>query len=225
MKLSFIKLTAISAMFIALHASATTVPNTFTSGQPASAAAVNQNFQALATAIDSVNSNLSALSARVAKMESNSTLTINDFIGSYKLMMLDTGVGTAYVSVRQTLGTVVFSAVNNGNNIAYTATLTCSANSGEEVSPNSGYGKTTNGVTDVTPFNNKLISGCNGVLGTTLNWNFDQNSKTINLAGTNVVLSPVGGGLLIGRDISTETVGNDPVRTNTGMSLLILVRQ
>ena len=80
-------------------------------------------------------------------------------------------------------------------------------------------------MTDVSPFNIKLISGCNGVLGTTLNWTFDQNSKTINLAGTNVVLSPVGSGLLLGRDISTETVGSDPVRTNTGVSLLILVRQ
>lgn len=225
MKSFFIKATAAGAICIAMHASATTVPNTFTSGQPASASAVNQNFQALAAAIDSVNTNLTALSTRVAKFESNSTLTINDFIGTYKLMMLDTGVGTTYVSIRQTLGTVVFSAVNNGNNIAYTATLTCSSNSGEEVSPNSGYGKTTNGVTDVTPFNNKLISGCNGVLGTTLNWAFDPNNKAINLAGTNVVLSAVGSGLLLGRDISTETVGNNPVRTNTGLSLLILVRQ
>lgn len=215
----------VGLMGVAMNAGATTVPNTFSSGQVASASAVNQNFQALASAIDGVNSSLIGLSARVAKIESNSNLTINDLLGTYKLMMLNTGVGTTYVSVRQTLGRVVLAANNNSNNVSYTATLTCNSNSGEEISPNSAYGKTNNGTTDVVPFNSKLVSDCSGVLGATLNWSFDANTKTLSLAGTNVLLNPVGPGLLIGRDISTETGGSNPVTTNTGVSLMILVRQ
>jgi hypothetical protein len=60
-----------------------TVPNTFTSGTPAKASEVNANFQALATAINS-------LSDRVAKVEG--TITAADVIGTYQFENLQIGI-------------------------------------------------------------------------------------------------------------------------------------
>jgi len=82
-----------------------TVPNTFAAGQPARAADVNANFQALATAINS-------LAARVSKLE-GSNLTATDFVGTYTLNRLQTQLGggtAAYVATYVASATLTFAA-------------------------------------------------------------------------------------------------------------------
>lgn len=72
---------AIGMLFFAVTGivtAATTVPHTFTSGTAAKASEVNDNFAALATAID-------ALGARVDKLEG--TLTMSAVAGTYHLSL------------------------------------------------------------------------------------------------------------------------------------------
>jgi len=61
------------------------VPNTFTAGTPAKAADVNANFQALATAIDT-------LTARVDKLDGTTAVTMADLAGTYVINGLQTEV-------------------------------------------------------------------------------------------------------------------------------------
>lgn len=213
----------ILALGLQAHAGVS-VPNTFTSGQAASASAVNQNFTALATAIDGV-------SARLSKLENSQNVNIGDLLGTYNLMILQTGVSTGSVGVKQIVGTVVLSSVTKNNNVSYTATLNCGSRNEEYAMPNSNYGKTDNntGVTDYAGFNTSVNNSCSGVFPVSnLNWTFDTSSRKVNFTGTNVELMPVGPGLLIGRDFvagDTAASGTTPRMIELTNALLVLVRK
>jgi hypothetical protein len=189
------------------HAS-TTVPNTFSSGQPASASQVNANFTTLTTAIDN-------LASRLDKVEGSQHVTEFDIPGTYNLMMLDTQVGTAHVLASQTVATV---ELTSGNNV----TFTCATHREEEVTPNAMYGVTTNGVMDTAPFKTTTNSSCAGVLASSTTWSFNTSTKKVTLAGTNVELMPLGRGMLIGTEGLFEAT---PPTANFNSSLLILVRK
>ncbi len=206
-----ILVSATLALAAQAHA-ATVVPNTFNSGQAASASAVNANFAALATAIDGVI-------ARVEKLEGSQKITAFDIAGTYNMMVVNSGVGTSYVSQEQTTATVVLSP---GNNVAFT----CETHVQEEVAPNAMYGRPdTNGAIDGRPFLTTTNSSCAGVLSAPTTWSYDMGVRKVTFAGTNVELMPMGPGLLIGRAYNIATNGSNPVHTNLGSSLLILVRK
>jgi hypothetical protein len=84
-----------------------TVPHVFTPGTPARATEVNENFQALATAIN-------GLAARLSKLEGGPT-TDADVVGNYTLSILQVGNGEV--------------AVGNGDSeaISYDGTFTFAA--------------------------------------------------------------------------------------------------
>jgi hypothetical protein len=99
----------------------TTVPNTFTAGTRASAAAVNQNFASLAEAYDD-------LVARVAKLEGQ--ITAADIVGEYNISGLQHGlhggtpnaVGVESLTWGGTMtfaanGTLTWDSVGNRNGI------------------------------------------------------------------------------------------------------------
>lgn len=86
----------------------TTVPHIFTPGTPARATEVNQNFQALATAIDGV-------AARLAKFEGTAPVTDSDIVGTYHYSNLQigtvwTGTNATHVEAITYEGTFVFAA-------------------------------------------------------------------------------------------------------------------
>lgn len=123
MRKTFIALTLAA---IATAASAqVTVPNTFVAGAPAKAADVNANFQALATAINSLNT-------RVGKLEGG-TITSSDLVGSYSMNAIQTELGGAdinagginpgrYVSTYVAKGTISFAADGTGKVKGYVET-------------------------------------------------------------------------------------------------------
>lgn len=69
-----------------------TIPNKFTAGTPARAAQVNDNFSALASAVNTMNARLSAL---------ESAVTSADVIGTYDFngMRIQKGAETGFVSI------------------------------------------------------------------------------------------------------------------------------
>ena len=84
------------------------VPNTFVAGNPAKAAEVNANFQALVNAINSV-------SARVANLEGE--ITSSDLVGTYALHQFQTELGggsSERVEVYTGGGTVTLAADGTG---------------------------------------------------------------------------------------------------------------
>jgi len=97
-----------------------TVPNTFVAGAPAKAADVNANFQALATAINSLNT-------RVGKLEGG-PVTSSDLVGSYAINSLQTELGGAgvnpgkYVASYVAKGTISFAADGTGKFKGYVET-------------------------------------------------------------------------------------------------------
>ncbi|ALT77992.1 hypothetical protein [Paucibacter sp. KCTC 42545] len=118
MRKTFIALTLAA---IATAASAqVTVPNTFVAGAPAKAADVNANFQALATAINSLNT-------RVGKLEGG-PVTSSDLVGSYTINAIQTELGGAginpgkFVSTYVAKGTISFSADGTGKIKGYVET-------------------------------------------------------------------------------------------------------
>src|SRR4051812_7194615 len=101
----------------AAHAQ-TSVPHSFSSGQPARAAEVNANFQALATAINN-------LTARVDRLE-GAAVTAANVAGTYQLFGLQTGIAPSGSGLIETItytGTVTLAGGGT-----YTGSLTESAN-------------------------------------------------------------------------------------------------
>lgn len=90
-----------------------TVPNTFTAGAPAKAAEVNANFQALASAINT-------LTARVAKLDGQAVAA--DLVGTYAVNGIQTGLtpgtGGGHVSAVTYQGTITLAANGTGTNAA-----------------------------------------------------------------------------------------------------------
>lgn len=110
-------LLALSLVALSCGVSAqTSIPNTFAAGTPARAAEVNANFQALATAINT-------LTTRVAKLE-GSGLTAADIAGTYAVTGMQMGlipsVGTPGAGTNQGLL----------ESISYSGTLTLTAGGG-----------------------------------------------------------------------------------------------
>jgi hypothetical protein len=107
---------AIFALFVSLGASAqVTVPNTFSTGTAASAAAVNSNFTALVNAINATN-------ARVAKLEGTG-LVAADFAGTYTLSGLQTELNSNHIAHYHYAGMITL-------NSDLSATYTISGSSG-----------------------------------------------------------------------------------------------
>jgi hypothetical protein len=121
-----LSLTACSAVY-----AVTTVPFTFTQGTPAKAAEVNADFQALATAIDT-------LSARVDKLDGTTSVTMADLAGTYSVQAMYTELranitGSSYsnVSTQGTLtlavnGTTTFTGIDQIKTLAGGITVTTS---------------------------------------------------------------------------------------------------
>lgn len=81
-------------VFVESVSGATTVPNTFIAGTPAKAAAVNANFKALVTAINTLNTkvtsltnSVNSLNAKVSKLQGN--ITAADLAGTYSVIEID----------------------------------------------------------------------------------------------------------------------------------------
>jgi hypothetical protein len=105
--LSFLRLLVLCACGEAALAQ-TTVPHTFTSGTPARATEVNANFQALATAIDT-------LAARLDKLEGGPVTEADIVGGTYKASNLQIGIdhvaaGPAHIEAISYEGTITFAA-------------------------------------------------------------------------------------------------------------------
>jgi hypothetical protein len=115
----------IAAAGVAICASATAqvaVPNTFAAGTAAKAAEVNANFQALATAVNT-------LTTRVAKLEGQ--VTAADLAGTYALHQFQSelgGGGAQRVAVYTNNGTATVTLAANG-----TATTTSVTSQGHQL--------------------------------------------------------------------------------------------
>lgn len=81
-------------VFSATAVAATTVPFTFTAGTPATASEVNANFQALATAIDTLTTTNAALTTQIAKLDGTTPVTAADMAGTYKVQIYNTQIGS-----------------------------------------------------------------------------------------------------------------------------------
>ncbi|GCL64252.1 hypothetical protein [Pseudaquabacterium pictum] len=141
---------AVAAISLTLAGAASaqvTVPNTFVAGAPARAADVNANFQALATAINS-------LAARVAKTEGQ--LVAADLAGSYTLSRFQTEMGTGtnsgWVASYVSGGTLTLAA--NGS-----ATLSGMTESGSQVDFPSGTRRALNRTDAPASFSWSLSGG------------------------------------------------------------------
>jgi hypothetical protein len=90
---SFLAAALAASLFSASAMAQVAVPHTFAAGAPARAADVNANFQALATAINELNT-------RVSKLEG--TFTAADVAGTYTVYSIETQVrgGTGFAGVR-----------------------------------------------------------------------------------------------------------------------------
>ncbi|MDT7514375.1 hypothetical protein [Rhodoferax mekongensis] len=209
----------ILALGLQAHAGVS-VPNTFTSGQAASASAVNQNFTALATAIDSV-------SVRVSKLENSQNVNISDLLGTYNLMVIQTEVSTSNVALKQIVGSVVLSYARVNSSDVYSAAFSCTGRNEESVSPNASYG--TGDPVDITPFNTSVNNSCTGVFaGGVIDWRFDTSSRKVTFTGSNIELMPLGPGLLIGRDLVTYTssaTNSTPLTVGQKNAVVIFVRK
>jgi hypothetical protein len=146
----------------------TAVPNVFTSGTPARAAEVNENFAALAAAIDS-------LAARLGKLEGGAVVDA-DVVGTYTLSILQVGIGRVASGIGDVEaisydGTFTFAADGT-----FTSTFTGKKNSSSGPQPDDGtitgtWSRTGNNVTIViaeegpTTVALHCASGCRVIVG------------------------------------------------------------
>lgn len=102
-----ISIIALSLLILSASASAQiSVPNTFAAGDPARAADVNDNFQALVTEIN-------ALSSRVTKLEGQ--VTSSDLVGTYTINQFQSELGDGgHVAAYTGGGTVTLAADGTG---------------------------------------------------------------------------------------------------------------
>lgn len=115
---------ALLALFVSLGANAqVAVPNTFSSGTAASAAAVNSNFTALVNAINATN-------ARVAKLE-GAGLVAADFSGTYTLSGLQTEINSNHIAHYNFRGTITLNA-----DLTATYIISGSSSGGAQWNPN-----------------------------------------------------------------------------------------
>lgn len=94
---------ALIALLLSFGAAAqVTVPNSFTSGQAASASQVNANFSALVSAINATN-------ARVTKLE-GTDIVAADLVGTYKFSLLHSELNDNHIAHYVQRGTVTLNA-------------------------------------------------------------------------------------------------------------------
>lgn len=202
-----------SAIAFSAHAQVS-VPNTFTSGTPASAAQVNANFSALVSAINSVDS-------RLKSIEGSQALSLQELVGNYNLMMFGNGISTAGVTTKRITGTATIVAVQNGG---YEVALNCSAHLQESGHNNFDYRPNHDGTGPVStvPFQVTTDDSCSGHLGAQLPIYYNATTRQVTIGGTQVVLMPVGKGLLIGGDGYRASNTNGPETVST---VVMLVRK
>lgn len=202
-----------SVLALGAHAQVN-VPNTFTSGSPASAAQVNANFHALASAINSIDS-------RLKSIEGSQALSLQELVGTYNLMMFGNGVSTMGVTTKRIAGTATIVAVQNGG---YEVALSCSSHLQESGQNNFDYRPNADGTGAVStvPFQVMTDDSCSGHLGVQLPIFYNATTRQVSIGGTQVVLMPVGKGLLIGGEGYRASNANGPETVST---VVMLVRK
>lgn len=179
-------------VFTTCAVAATTVPNTFTAGTPAKAADVNANFQALATAIDT-------LSARVDKLDGTTPVTMADLAGTYVINGLQMG---SFKSVSTPQGWI--------DNYTYQGTLTLVADGNGTLSNtetgNRFFPSLNPGVSpDYIASFNPTISSYTLPSNQGFTWSLSGGSITIPTLGGSFTI--VSGGRLLIKSTSDSTTG------------------